>query len=182
MHVYVYPLIVIGIIVWFYPFIPAHQKTAPAAVVNRSSRWGILLQFLAFTCLWQGRFWTRPSPIWRVLICIVLFTLACVLSWSSSRALSGQLRADAALGSDHRLVRSGPYSLVRNPIYLSMLLVMSAIAVIVTPLPLFLLALALFVVGTEIRVRAEEKLLASRFNEEFTAYKRSTPAYIPFLR
>jgi protein-S-isoprenylcysteine O-methyltransferase Ste14 len=47
---------------------------------------------------------------------------------------------------------------------------------------LFLAALAVFVIGTEIRVRTEEKLLASHFGEEFTNYKRSTPAYIPFLK
>jgi protein-S-isoprenylcysteine O-methyltransferase Ste14 len=38
------------------------------------------------------------------------------------------------------------------------------------------------VIGTEIRVRAEEKLLATRFGEEFTRYKATTPAYFPFLR
>jgi protein-S-isoprenylcysteine O-methyltransferase Ste14 len=30
-------------------------------------------------------------------------------------------------------------------------------------------------------VRTEERLLASRFGEEFEAYKRSVPAYLPFL-
>jgi protein-S-isoprenylcysteine O-methyltransferase Ste14 len=39
-----------------------------------------------------------------------------------------------------------------------------------------------FVIGTEIRVRAEEQLLASRFGEEFATYKATTPAYLPFLR
>jgi protein-S-isoprenylcysteine O-methyltransferase Ste14 len=39
----------------------------------------------------------------------------------------------------------------------------------------------LFIIGTEIRVRIEERLLASHFGEEFQAYKRSVPAYLPFL-
>jgi protein-S-isoprenylcysteine O-methyltransferase Ste14 len=181
MPAYAYVIIVAGIVIWFYPFVPAHQKTGPASVVNRRSRWGMLLQFLAFTLLWQGRFWTRSLPLWREFASILLFVLASVLSWSSSRALAGQLRADAALGADHQLVRSGPYSLVRNPIYLSMLLVICAIAIVVTPWTLFFAALAVFVVGTEIRVRREERLLASHFGEEFTNYKRSTPAYIPFI-
>jgi protein-S-isoprenylcysteine O-methyltransferase Ste14 len=47
---------------------------------------------------------------------------------------------------------------------------------------LFLPALVLFFVGTEIRVRIEDKLLASRFGEEFEAYKKSVPAYAPFVR
>jgi protein-S-isoprenylcysteine O-methyltransferase Ste14 len=41
--------------------------------------------------------------------------------------------------------------------------------------------LLLFIMGTEIRVRIEESLLASHFGEEFKEYKRSVPAYIPFL-
>jgi len=45
-----------------------------------------------------------------------------------------------------------------------------------------LVSLALFVVGTEIRVRTEEKLLASQFGDEFQDYKRAVPPYIPFSR
>jgi protein-S-isoprenylcysteine O-methyltransferase Ste14 len=181
MPVYAYSVIWVGLIVWFYPFIPAHQKTPAASVVDRRSRWGMLLQFLAFVLLWQGRFWMRPAAPWRVLICVLLFGAAAALSWSSARALAGQLRIDAALGAEHHLVKSGPYRLVRNPIYLSMLLVMCATAVLVATGALFFLGLALFVVGTQIRVRTEEKLLAAYFGEEFLEYKRSTPAYLPFL-
>jgi protein-S-isoprenylcysteine O-methyltransferase Ste14 len=51
----------------------------------------------------------------------------------------------------------------------------------VTPWQLFVPALILFLIGTEIRVRAEEKLLASQFGKEFEDYERHVPAYIPFL-
>ena len=181
MPAYAYVLIAMGVLVWFYPFIPAHRGTKAASVVNAHSRWGVLLQFVAFTLLWQGHFWARSLPIWRATISVALFILAAVLSWTSSRALAGQLRVDAALGAEHRLVRSGPYALVRNPIYTSMLLVLCATAIIVAGWRLFAAALVLFIAGTEIRVRIEERLLASHFGEEFQAYKRSVPAYIPFL-
>jgi protein-S-isoprenylcysteine O-methyltransferase Ste14 len=52
----------------------------------------------------------------------------------------------------------------------------------VTPLWLLLLAVTVFVVGTEIRVRIEDQLLSSRFGERFREYESSVPAYIPFLR
>jgi len=181
MPAYAYAILAAGVVAWFTPFVPAHQKTSPAKVVNRCSRWGVLLQFAAFTVLWQGHFWERPLPIWRTLLSIALFAVAAALSWTSSRALRGQLRIDAGLGAEHKLIRSGPYALVRHPIYTSMLIVMCANAVIVTPWPLFLGSLVLFVAGTEIRVRTEEKLLASRFGDEFQDYKRAVPAYIPFL-
>jgi protein-S-isoprenylcysteine O-methyltransferase Ste14 len=141
----------------------------------------VLLQFLAFSLLWQGHFWERSLPFWRAAVSVILFSLAAVLSWTSSRALAGQLRIDAALGADHRLVRSGPYAMVRNPIYTSMLLVLCATSVIIAGWKLFVPALLLFVIGTEIRVRIEERLLATHFGAEFKEYKRSVPAYIPFL-
>ena len=181
MPAYAYLILVAGVVIWFTPFVPAHQRTGPARLVNRRSRWGVLLQFAAFTLLWQGHFWERPLPVWRALLSIALFAIAAALSWTSSHALRGQLRIDAGLGADHKLVRSGPYGLVRHPIYTSMLVVLCATAVIVTPWSLFLLSLILLVVGTEIRVRTEEKLLASHFGDEFEDYKRAVPAYIPFL-
>ncbi|HKW17167.1 MAG TPA: isoprenylcysteine carboxylmethyltransferase family protein [Terriglobales bacterium] len=178
---YAYAVILLGIVVWFYPFVSAHKGTSAAKTVDRRSRWGVLLQFAAFTLIWQGHFWQRSLPAWRLALSVILFLLAALLSWSSSRALAGQLRIDAALGAEHKLVRSGPYALVRNPIYTSMLLVLCAMAVIVAPWKLFAAALILFVVGTEIRVRIEERMLASHFGEEFTAYRRDVPAYIPFF-
>lgn len=178
---YAYVFIGIGVLVWFFPFVRAHRNSSPTSVVNRRARWGILLQGLSYTLLWQGHFWTRPLPAWRATLSILLFLLAALLSWTSAHALAGQLRVDAALGADHRLVRTGPYGLVRNPIYTSMLLVLSATATVLAPWRLFLLSLVLFTVGTEIRVRTEEKLLEQRFGEEFLSYKREIPAYIPFL-
>jgi protein-S-isoprenylcysteine O-methyltransferase Ste14 len=179
--IYAYFIIIFGIVIWFAPFIPAHQKATTATVVDRRSRWGVLLQLLAYSLLWQGHFWSRPLPVWQTGISVTLFAAAAALSWTSSRALGRELRVDAALGEEHQLVRSGPYRLVRNPIYTSMLLVLCATGVLVTPWPLFLASLIFFVIGTEIRVRTEEKLLASRFGEEFQEYKRTVPAYIPFL-
>lgn len=182
MPAYAYLILIAGVVAWFTPFVPAHQKTGPARIIDRSSRWGVLLQFAAFTLLWQGHFWQRWLPAWRILLSIALFAVAAALSWTSSHALRGQLRIVAGLGADHQLICSGPYALVRHPIYTSMLAVICATAVIVAPWPPFLGSLVLFVVGTEIRVRAEEKLLASEFGDEFCDYKRKVPAYIPFLR
>jgi len=141
----------------------------------------MLLQFVAFTLLWQGHFWTRQLSLWRLIVCLTSFVLATLLSWSSSQALGEHLRVDAALGAHHQLVRSGPYALVRNPIYTSMLLVICAIGVVITPWQLFLASVILLVIGTEIRVRTEEWLLTARFGEEFRDYKKSVRAYIPFI-
>jgi protein-S-isoprenylcysteine O-methyltransferase Ste14 len=63
-----------------------------------------------------------------------------------------------------------------------MLCVHVATALLITPLRLFLFALVVFLIGTTIRIRAEEKLLADRFGEQFTAYRRSVSRLVPFVR
>jgi protein-S-isoprenylcysteine O-methyltransferase Ste14 len=72
--------------------------------------------------------------------------------------------------------------MVRHPIYTSMLCILLGTGALITPPPLFLAALVIFLVGTEIRVKAEDGLLASRFGDEFFRYRQSVSAYVPFVR
>jgi protein-S-isoprenylcysteine O-methyltransferase Ste14 len=86
------------------------------------------------------------------------------------------------LNPDHELVTSGPYKLVRHPIYTSMLFLLAGTGFMITPLPMLLLSTAVFMFGTEIRVRIEDRLLASRFGDRFQEYQHRVPAYIPFVK
>lgn len=151
-----------------------------ARQINARARWGVLLEAVAFGLLWQGHFWER-DPGWRLIPAIALFVLSAGLSWTGVAALGQQWRIDAGINPDHQLVRSGPYSIVRHPIYASMLCLLLGTGIILAPWPLLLSALALFVVGTEIRIHIEDSLLAAQFGD-FAGYKGSIPAYIPWLR
>ena len=167
--------------VWLTPFFLAERRTTRTAIVtDRRARWGILLQAVAYALLWLSPFWQRAPELWRSLLALVFFALAAVLSWNSVYALGKQWRIDAGLNADHQLVRAGPYQLVRHPIYTSMLCVLLGTGSLFTPLPLLILALFVFLIGTEIRVRLEDALLASRFGDDFAAYRRAVSAYIPF--
>jgi protein-S-isoprenylcysteine O-methyltransferase Ste14 len=137
---------------------------------------------IGYGLLWQGRFWERPLPEWRLAVSCVSLAAACLLSWSATRALGRQWRVDAGLSADHELVMSGPYRVVRHPIYASMLFLFFGTGVAMTPPVLFAIAAVFFIAGTEMRVRIEERLLASRFGDQFADYRRRVPAYIPFVR
>ncbi len=177
---YAYATLVLGWLIWLTPFFRARQTEKPAKQVDRRARWGILLVAVAYTVLWQGRFWERSPRPWQVMFSIVFFVLASLLSWTGARALGRQWRIDAGLSDDHELITSGPYRFVRHPIYTSMLGVLLGTGSLVTPWWLFLPALLLFIIGTEIRVRIEDRLLASQFGERFAEYQKRVPAYIPF--
>ncbi len=182
MPAYAYAILVVGWLFWLAPFLRAKRGERSAKQLDRRARWGILLVAIAYSLLWQGHFWERSPRPWQVALSIVFFLLASLLSWTGARALGRQWRIDAGLNTDHELVTSGPYRFVRHPIYTSMLCIILATGFVVSPLPLFLLAIVVFVFGTEIRVRIEDKLLGSQFGEKFQQYQRSVPAYIPFLK
>jgi protein-S-isoprenylcysteine O-methyltransferase Ste14 len=180
MPTYLYFILLVSWIAWVSAFL-TRKRTTTARQINPRARWGILLEAVGFGLLWQGHFWER-DPGWRVIPAVALFSLAAVLSWTGVAALGKQWRIDAGLNPDHQLIRSGPYAIVRHPIYASMFCLLLGTGLLVSPWPLFLAAVTFFLIGTEIRVRIEDSLLAAQFDDDFAAYKRAIPAYIPWLR
>jgi protein-S-isoprenylcysteine O-methyltransferase Ste14 len=169
-------------VLWGLPFLihRAREKKRPAQVTVTSSNWGIGLQMVGYFLAWASG--PRPKPPAALLAGIFFAGLAVALSWTGIRSLGKQLRIQAGLYADHELVRSGPYRIVRHPIYAGMLSMFLAVALIWGAWILSAIGLAFMIVGTEIRVRLEDGLLASRFGHQFQEFKASTAAYIPFLR
>jgi protein-S-isoprenylcysteine O-methyltransferase Ste14 len=182
MPAYAYAILAAGWIVWCAPFFFIKRSPQSPQKLDRKARWGIAFQMVGYSLLWQGQFWTRSLPPWRLAVSVVLFAFAGLLSWNGARRLGRQWRIDAGLNADHELVRSGVYRVVRHPIYTSMLCLLLATGFLITPLPRFIAAAILFMIGTEIRVRVEDALLASRFGEQFQSYRRAVSAYVPFSR
>jgi len=63
-----------------------------------------------------------------------------------------------------------------------MLGMLLAVGLVWTWWPMFLAAIVFFITGTEIRVRAEDRLLQERFQQVFLAYRSRVRAYLPGLR
>ncbi len=169
-------------VLWAYPFFARAQrvKGREAAVTDRRAMRGLLLQTVAIAVAWIHV--PGPAGTARVAAAMALAPLGPLLAWTAVNHLGRQWRIQAGLWHDHELVRTGPYRIVRHPVYSSMLALALATALINTSWWLGLPAIALFVAGTEIRVRTEDALLASRFGGEFDEYRRRVPAYVPLIR
>ena len=136
-------------------------------------------------CCWNvpRSFWRSRSgccvwPICRRLArgCFAdLRPIAVALAWTSVTHLGKQFRIHAGLYHDHALVKTGPYAIVRHPIYASLLAALLCTLLLLTRWQWIAISLALFICGTEIRVRSEEQLLAERFGAEFEAYGKTVP-------
>lgn len=176
-----YVILAAGWLAWMTPFFLIKRRGAKAERLDRRARWGIVLEGIAYSLLWQNRFWIRSPHAWRTTLSVIFLTLAAVLSWSSARTLGRQWRFDAGLNVDHVLVTSGAYRFVRHPIYTSMLCMLLGTGFMVAPMLILVISTVIFIVGTEIRVRIEDNLLASRFGDRFVEYQQRVGAYIPFL-
>ncbi len=172
-------------ILWLFPFARQRvQGEQKAVTIVRSARWGILLVAAGFMIVFTHRPqpWSSPWPVWRFALAIPFAFTAILLSHTGVRNLGRQWRVDAGLNADHELVRTGPYRIVRHPIYASMLCIILAGIAAIGTLPGWPIGLLLFFIGTEIRVRIEDGLLRARFGTRFEDWKRQVPAYIPFIR
>ena len=97
------------------------------------------------------------------------------------RTLGTQWSLAARVLEGHKLITSGPYSVVRNPIYTGMFGMLLATGLAISHWVGLLIGVIVFAVGTAVRVHSEEKLLRGAFGEEFETYARKVPAVVPFL-
>ncbi len=138
---------------------------------------------LQFAAIVVALFW--PGP-WREFLVLPALLLAGV-SISFVRAalvnLDRQWRVQAVITDDHELITNGPYRLVRHPVYLAFLGMLASTLMMRGAAVPAAAALLIFVIGTEIRVRAEERLLALAFADRFSQYLvRTRWAYLPGMR
>ena len=178
---YRFAILGLGWILFSLPFIRVIRTSKPEKV-DRRARWGVMIQGLGYAVIWYGPFWFRTPEAWEVAAGALFFVVAHVLAWTATGALGRHWRVEAGLSPDHELVRSGPYRFIRHPIYAAMMAMLLGTGFLIAPLVRIPFALAIFIVGTEIRVHIEDALLASRFGETFHAYQRNVAAYIPFVR
>ena len=88
--------------------------------------------------------------------------------------------ATVTVKQDHELVRSGPYGLVRHPIYSGLLLALLGTAVGIGEWR-GLVAFAFFTIGFLVKIKAEERFMSETFGEQYARYRAEVPALIPFI-
>jgi len=86
-------------------------------------------------------------------------------------------KADQGTG----LITTGPYRLVRHPIYLGFALLASGEALAFGSWPALVIVLSGIVPTFAWRARAEEKLLSRIFGERYAVYRQRTKMIIPYL-
>jgi protein-S-isoprenylcysteine O-methyltransferase Ste14 len=94
--------------------------------------------------------------------------------------LAGNWSGTVTVKQDHELVRSGPYALVRHPIYTGLLLAAIGTVVAIDRWSA-LVALALMATAFLRKIVIEERFMADAFGPAYATYSRTTARLVPYL-
>ncbi len=165
---------------------PAGRESGRAAGLVRSPLFYVVVSVAYFAFL--GWLWrplpVDPSPAVRWTLLVTGFLLAvCGLGmvlWGRL-ALGREYFVSSGMGAQlfagHKLVTQGPFAMVRHPMYLGLLLFGLGGVLLYRTWTFAFMTLQVF--GLALRARQEERTLQAEFGEQWLAYTRRVPAWLP---
>jgi len=147
---------------------------------------GLALSALMFYFLWiplpVG--WSESTAQFLAILGLCLYLAGCAFVLWARRTLGKMWGLSTSqqvkLLDDHLLIQSGPYAYLRHPMYFGWWIAMFGLTLLYPVWMIFLL-FVFSVISFIGRARREEKALADRFGEQWTAYKKHTKFLIPFF-
>ncbi len=130
---------------------------------------------------------TGPAPFWQLhpggaWLVVAVSASGLAFAWWARLHLGALWSGTVTRKDDHRLIDTGPYRLVRHPIYTGILMAALGQAVLVAR-PAGWLGLALLTFGFVIKARLEERFLREGLApEQYDAYAARTPMLAPWPR
>jgi protein-S-isoprenylcysteine O-methyltransferase Ste14 len=150
------------------------ESVLTAVIYRGATVVGILLIF------GLKRPWTRLWPVSVPLLCVAIILMLCGFSFAiwARRHLGRYWSARVTVKEGHQLIESGPYSLVRHPIYSGLLLSMAATVMTIGTLQ-SVCGYAVLLGALIFKLAAEERLLAAHLGQPYQDYQQRVKALIP---
>lgn len=123
-------------------------------------------------------FWPQSlSPFWlgaAVTIAGILFAV-----WAREH-LGRNWSRSVTIKEGHELIRTGPYAVVRHPIYTGVLAGFLGMAIAISQVR-GVITFALIFVALWMKLRMEEQFMRTQFGETYADYAGGTAALVPFV-
>jgi protein-S-isoprenylcysteine O-methyltransferase Ste14 len=122
--------------------------------------------------------WHTPDPVAWLLVAVA--TAGFVFTWWARIHLGRLWSSSVTRKADHRVVDTGPYGIVRHPIYTGIIVASIATAMLRATVLAWLGVVAM-TLGWIIKARLEERFLREQLGAEaYDAYARRVPMLSPF--
>ena len=122
-----------------------------------------------------------PAHLWAIVLGAAIFCLAMWVFRRTHKQLGRNWSITLEIRQKHELISSGPYALVRHPMYTSFMLMGLAQAFLLSNWVAGLAGLIGFAVLFFLRVDKEERMMMDVFGPEYRAYMDRTKRIIPYL-
>jgi protein-S-isoprenylcysteine O-methyltransferase Ste14 len=123
--------------------------------------------------LWPPGYW----PFWLGAALTVAGLLFAV--WAREH-LGRNWSRSVTIKQGHELITTGPYAVVRHPIYTGILTGFLGMAIAISQVRGFIVVVLIFVVFW-LKLRMEEAWMRSQFGETYATYARQTAALVPYI-
>ncbi|WP_137931958.1 methyltransferase family protein [Mesorhizobium comanense] len=174
-------------LIWVVTWIAAALWADPAqkrATVGEEVRYRIF--WAAGTALllvpahgYQGRLRLWIPSLAEAWVCVVLVAAGIIFAWWARIHLGRLWSASVTAKADHHVVDSGPYGLVRHPIYTGLLL--AVLATMAAKGTVWGVAgTALLIIGVVIKAKLEERFLRGELGPAYDDYATRVPMLVPF--
>jgi protein-S-isoprenylcysteine O-methyltransferase Ste14 len=166
---------------WLYWLVAAFSMKRGSVPWSRELRIRALIVVIAILLVRLGAFRGRGLNMdpWRAGLGLALFALGLVFAIWARLHIGRNWGTPMTRKDEPELVTSGPYRLVRHPIYSGILV--AGIGTAVALSWLWLAATGLAGVYFIYSATVEERYLAEQFPDGYPSYKRSTKMLVPFV-
>lgn len=121
-----------------------------------------------------------PDQAWVVITGIALTYAGIAVAIWARVALGRNWSGTVTIKQDHQLIRTGPYSVVRHPIYSGLLLALLGTALAVGETRGLVALAGAFLMGI-FKARTEERFMIEQFGSQYEDYRKRTKALVPFI-
>jgi protein-S-isoprenylcysteine O-methyltransferase Ste14 len=126
------------------------------------------------------RLWLWPESVqWALL---VMSAAGFAFTWWARVHLGKLWSSNVGRKADHHIVDTGPYRIVRHPIYTGIIIASTATALLRITVGAWI-GVALMTVGWYVKARLEERFLREQLGpDNYDGYARRVPMLLPFTR
>ncbi len=121
-----------------------------------------------------------PSGLWSFWIGAAVTVVGLLFAVWARQHLGSNWSRSVTIKQDHELITTGPYALVRHPIYTGILAGFLGTAIALSQVRGVIGFVLIFVVLWA-KLRMEEEWMRSEFGEAYAAYACRTAALVPYL-
>jgi protein-S-isoprenylcysteine O-methyltransferase Ste14 len=120
-----------------------------------------------------------PYSPWTFAAAAAITAMGLLFSVWARRHLGRNWSGTVTIKEDHELITTGPYAIVRHPIYTGLLLGFVGSALAIGEYR-GVLAVGLALGSCLFKMRVEERFMRERFGNAYSDYSRRVPALVPF--